>query len=320
MKMTFVFPGQGSQHIGMGYEFYQNFSAAKQVFEEVDDTLGQKLSSLIFEGNLDELTLTHNTQPALMAVSMAIVRTVEKELGQKLTDMSALMAGHSLGEYTAYCAAGTFNIADTATLLRIRGNAMQAAVPVGEGAMAVIMGPTFEEIDQMTKEAAQHQVCVIANDNSPGQIVVSGHKEAIDRVMEIARTAGAKRVLPLNVSAPFHSPLMAPAAEAMEEALSQVVHHNPGTPVIANVTAEPVDDSEDAKSLLVSQVTGRVRWRESILSLKEAGITHVIEIGAGKVLTGLTKRISPELATASVSTPEDMKNLLSLLNESQNLR
>lgn len=314
MKTTFVFPGQGSQAIGMGYDFYQNFAAAKQVFEEVDDTLHEKLSSLIFEGNLDDLTLTHNTQPALMTVSMAIVRTVEQELGQSLTTLGSLMAGHSLGEYTAYCAAGTFSLADTAKLLRIRGNAMQKAVPVGKGAMAVIMGPIFEEVERMAQQAAQDQVCVVANDNSPGQIVVSGHKEAIDRFMEIATEAGAKRVLALNVSAPFHSPLMAPAADAMQQALAQVTHQNPKTPVISNITAEPVHDSIYAKALLVRQVTGRVRWRESILGLSSQGITHVIEIGAGKVLTGLTKRISPELIASSINTPDDLGTFINSLN------
>ncbi len=319
MTIAIIFPGQGSQTVGMGLEFYQNFSASKKVFEEVDEALHQKLSKIIFEGSQDHLTLTENAQPALMAVSMAIVAVLEQELGRKLTTVAKLMAGHSLGEYTAHCASGTFSLADTAHLLRIRGRAMQEAVPVGKGAMAAILGPSLEEVEIIAQDAAldefgRPQICVVANDNSPGQVVVSGHKEAVDRAITLALERGAKRALLLPVSAPFHSPLMQPAAWVMAEALAQTHGLHPAVPIVSNVTTELVKTITDAKSLLVDQVMDRVRWRESILKLKNHGITHVIEIGAGKVLTGLVKRIDGDLTVSSVNAPSDVSSFLETIN------
>lgn len=313
MKITFVFPGQGSQAIGMGHDFYKEFASARDVFQEVDEALNEKLSQLIFEGNMEKLTLTENTQPALMAVSMAMVRTIEKELGMSLSKKASFFAGHSLGEYTAYCASGAFTIADTARLLRIRGRAMQEAVPFGEGAMAAILGPTIENVELIAKEASQGDVCVVANDNSPGQVVISGHKTAIDRAIQIATDQGAKRAIPLAVSAPFHSPLMEPAAAVMKDALENAPCHKPGAPIIANFSTTSVNDCKMAKALLVSQVTGRVRWRESMLTLKEQNVTHVIEIGAGKVLSGLMKRIDGELISSSFNTTADMNSFMDLM-------
>lgn len=318
MKLALIFPGQGSQTVGMGLDFYTNFPVAKHVFEEVDEALHQKLSTLMFEGSQETLTLTENTQPALMAVSMAIMAVLEQELGKKLTDITALMAGHSLGEYTAYCAAQTFRVADTAHLLRLRGQSMQRAVPVGQGAMAAILGPSLEDVELIAQDAAldefgRQQVCVVANDNAPGQVVVSGHKDAIDRAISLALERGAKRALLLPVSAPFHSPLMEPASWVMAEALAQTHGQNPLVPIVSNVTTEIVTDVVQAKSLLVDQVTGRVRWRESMVFLQDQGITHVIEIGSGKVLTGLLKRIAPDLVASSVNSPADVADFLSLI-------
>lgn len=316
MMFTLTFPGQGSQSVGMGLDFYQNFSAAKAVFEEVDDALQQKLSKIIFEGDADLLTLTENTQPALMAVSMAIVRTVEQELGKPLTSLVSYMAGHSLGEYTAYCAAGTFSLHDTARLLRLRGQAMQRAVPVGKGAMAAILGLEIDQVESLAKEASisETDLCVIANDNSPGQSVASGHKTAIDRIIELAKQKGAKRALPLPVSAPFHSPLMKPAAVEMGDALKDTQAKKAQTPIIANVTTKPITDATDIKSLLVEQVTGRVRWRESMNTLNSLGVSHVIEIGSGKVLTGLIKRIDSNLAASSIGGIADLDAHINLIN------
>lgn len=313
MKITFVFPGQGSQVIGMGHDFYKEFATARDVFHEIDDALNEKLSHLIFEGDIEKLTLTENTQPALMAVSMAMVRTIEKELGMSLSKKASFFAGHSLGEYTAYCASGAFTIADTAHLLRIRGRAMQEAVPFGEGGMAAILGPTIEDVESIAKEASQNEICVVANDNSPGQVVISGHKTAIDRAIQIATERGAKRAIPLAVSAPFHSPLMEPAAAVMKDALKSVTSHIPGAPIIANFSTTSVTDCKMAKALLVSQVTGRVRWRESMLTLKEQDVTHVIEIGAGKVLSGLMKRIDGDLISSSVNSTADMNSFMDLM-------
>lgn len=319
MSLALIFPGQGSQTVGMGLEFCRNFPVAKKVFEEVDEALHQKLSHIIFEGSQEALTLTENTQPALMAVSMAMVAVLEQESGRKITDVATLMAGHSLGEYTAHCASGTFSLADTAHLLRIRGRAMQEAVPVGQGAMAAILGLSLEDVDVVAQDASEDefghkQVCVIANDNSPGQVVVSGHKDAIDRAIALSLERGAKRALLLPVSAPFHSPLMRSASWVMAEALAQTHAHNPLVPIIANVTTELVTDVTNTKSLLVDQVTDRVRWRESILTLKAREITHVVEIGAGKVLTGLVKRIDGDLIASSVNTPADIAAFLELVN------
>ncbi len=310
MKIAFTFPGQGSQVVGMGRDFYDNFAVSKQVFDEVDSTLNQKLSQIIFDGSQDDLTLTENTQPALMAVSMAIIRAMESELGVKASSLTAFMAGHSLGEYTANCAAGTFNLSDTARLLRIRGSAMQKAVPVGQGTMAAILNMPIEAVEILAQDAAQGQVCVIANDNSDGQVVISGHKDAIERAIPLALERGAKRALSLPVSAPFHSPLMDPAAEAMAESLDLVQSSIPGCPILTNVTASLVSDDEILKRLLVEQVTGRVRWRESMISLPLHGITHSVEIGAGRVLTGLVKKSAPDVQALTINSVEDLAQFI----------
>jgi [acyl-carrier-protein] S-malonyltransferase len=319
MKLTFIFPGQGSQIVGMGRDFYDNFTIAKQVFEEVDETLNQNLGRLIFEGPQDQLTLTENAQPALMVVSMAIVRVLESELGRKAASLTAFMAGHSLGEYTANCAAGTFTLADTARLLRLRGSAMQKAVPIGQGAMAAILNLPLEAVEMITTEAAQGQICGVANDNSEGQIVISGHKEAVDRAMALALERGAKRALFLPVSAPFHSSLMEPAAVAMEESLDLVETAPPLCPILANVTAGLVTEEEVIRYLLVKQVTGRVRWRESMLTFSSQGITHCLEIGAGKVLTGLVKRSIPEVSATTLNTVDDLKAFMSLVKDEKDV-
>jgi [acyl-carrier-protein] S-malonyltransferase len=314
MTIAFVFPGQGSQAIGMGLDFYQNFSQAREVFAEVDDALNQKLSHLIFEGTPEDLTLTENAQPALMTVSMAIIRTLEKELGCPIHEKIHLVAGHSLGEYTAHCTAQTFSLADTARLLKLRGQSMQQAVPVGQGAMAAILGLEIGVVEQLAQEAAGHEVCVIANDNSPGQLVISGHKTAIDRAIPLAQERGAKRALPLAVSAPFHSPLMEPAAHVMAEAFAQATHHKPKLPILANVTTEPTQDNTQAIKLLIYQVMGRVRWRESMAKIRHLGITQVVEVGAGKVLSGLMKRIDPEIQSLSINTPQEMDAFLKTIS------
>ncbi|WP_032112185.1 ACP S-malonyltransferase [Candidatus Paracaedibacter symbiosus] len=316
MAITLIFPGQGSQAIGMGLDFYNSFATAKAVFDEVDDALNQKLSKIIFEGDTDQLTLTENTQPALMAVSMAIVRTVEHEMGKSLHSLTAYMAGHSLGEYTANCAASTFTLKDTARLLKLRGQAMQRAVPVGKGAMTAILGLEIEAVESLTKQASlsEDDLCVVANDNSPGQLVASGHKTAIDRIIELALKNGAKRALPLPVSAPFHSPLMQPAACEMADALADTIAQHAKVPIIANVTTAPVLASGEIKSLLIEQVTGRVRWRESMATLQDLSVTHVVEVGSGKVLTGLIKRIDPGLTASFVNTIADLDAFIKLLD------
>lgn len=308
MSKAFIFPGQGSQTVGMGKAMAENFEAARLVFEEVDDALGQKLSKIIFEGPEDVLTLTENGQPAIMATSMAVFRVLQKECGLDLAKAAKFVAGHSLGEYTALCAAGALNLSDTARLLRLRGQAMQKAVPVGQGAMAAILGPDLDVVAKVAEEAAQDEVCAVANDNSPGQVVISGHKAAIDRACELAKAAGAKRALPLAVSAPFHCSLMQPAADAMAEALAKTNLKAPVVPVIANVTVEAVTNPATIRELLVRQVTGRVRWTESVLYMKEHGVTETVEIGNGKVLSGLTRRIDKELAASNISEPGDLDN------------
>ena len=313
MTRAFVFPGQGSQAVGMGRELAGAFEAARMVFEEVDDALGQPLSRLMFEGPEDELTLTENAQPALMAVSMAVVRTLEKEGGLDLARHARFVAGHSLGEYSAHAAAGTFALADTARLLKIRGRAMQQAVPVGLGAMAALLGLDLDAARAVAEEAAQGEICAAANDNAPGQVVISGHKTAVDRALVIAKTKGAKRALLLPVSAPFHCALMAPAADAMAAALADVTMHAPVVPVVANVTAQPVGEIGAIRRLLVQQVTGMVRWRESIAFLKDQGVTAVVELGAGKVLAGLGKRIAPEIETGSIGAPSEIEAFLKTL-------
>lgn len=313
MPISFTFPGQGSQFVGMGREFVESFPAARQVFEEVDEALQQKLSRVILEGAQDELTLTENAQPALMAVSMAIVRSLEAELGKPLPSLCVYLAGHSLGEYTALCAAGVFSLVDTARLLRLRGQAMQQAVPVGVGSMAAILGLEVNEVESLARDAALEEVCVIANDNSPGQVVLSGHKSAIDRATSLASVRGAKRAIPLAVSAPFHCSLMRPAAQIMAEALKNTSMKEAQKPIMSNVTAMPAKEISLIRTLLVEQITARVRWREIGLNLRTLGSDTIIEIGAGKVLTGLIKRIDPGFSASAINTPQDMEAFLKSL-------
>jgi [acyl-carrier-protein] S-malonyltransferase len=304
MSKAFVFPGQGAQVIGMGRALAEAYPAAKAVFDEVDAALGEKLSALIWEGEQDALTLTQNAQPALMATSIAAMRALEAE-GVKITD-AAFVAGHSLGEYSALCAAGALSLSDTARLLRLRGQAMQAAVPVGVGAMAALLGLDFAAADAVAKEAAQGEVCQAANDNDPAQVVVSGHKGAVERALEIAKAKGAKRAILLPVSAPFHCALMQPAADAMAAALVGVQINAPVVPVVANVRAEAVSDPEVIRKLLVEQVTGSVRWRASVEWMVAQGVTEFWEIGAGKALSGMIRRIAKEAECKAVGTPEDV--------------
>lgn len=311
MKRAFVFPGQGSQAVGMGRVLAAAFAPARQVFEEVDDALSQNLSQLMFEGPESELTLTENAQPALLAASLAVIRVLETEGGFALTQHAAFVAGHSLGEYSALAAAGTVTIGDGARLLRLRGRAMQEAVPIGEGAMAALLGLDVEQGQAVAVEAADpDQVCVVANDNAPGQVVVSGHREAVERAIAISRAKGARRSIALPVSAPFHSPLMAPAAEVMAEALGRVELQPPAVPLVANVSATATRDPARLKRGLVEQVTAMVRWRESVLFLKQDGVEEVVEIGTGRVLTGLVKRIDPDLSARSVATPAEVLSLI----------
>ncbi len=313
MTRAFVCPGQGSQAVGMGMELAQAFPVAREVFQEVDEALKQSLSKLMAEGPQDDLTLTENAQPALMAVSVAVVRVIEKETGKRLADLASHVAGHSLGEYSALCAAGALSVADAARLLKLRGQSMQKAVPVGEGAMAALLGADLDQAKAIAEEARQGQVCDLGNDNGPGQVVLSGAKAAIDRAIQIAPTKGVKRAIPLPVSAPFHSALMKPAAEAMEEALAKTQMKQPSVPVIANVRAAPVSDPAEIKKLLVQQVTGMVRWRECVLAMVEHGVTKEIEVGAGKVLSGLAKRIHKDLDATSVHTPAEVEAFLKTL-------
>jgi len=319
---AFIFPGQGSQSVGMGRDLAAAFAAAREVFEEVDETLGQRLSKLMFEGPADELTLTENTQPALMAMSLAVLRVLEREGGFRLADRAALVAGHSLGEYSALTAAGSLSVAEAARLLRLRGRAMQAAVPPGAGAMAALLGVEFAQAQEICAEATvlrqegqpdRREVVESANDNGGGQVVISGNKSAVERAVDLAKSRGVKRAMLLPVSAPFHCALMAPAADAMAEALATATLLPPAVPLIANVTAAKATEADVIRDLLVRQVTGTVRWRESVQAAVGMGVTSFIELGAGKVLTGLVRRIAPDAATASAGTPAEIEELLKTL-------
>lgn len=304
MTIAFVYPGQGAQTIGMGRDLADAYPAAKAVFDEVDEALGEKLSTLIWEGDADALTLTQNAQPALMATSMAAMAALKAE--GITVDKAAYVAGHSLGEYAALCAAGTFSLADTARLLRIRGRAMQAAVPVGQGAMAALLGLSFDQAEAIAAEAAQGDVCQVANQNDPAQNVVSGSKAAVERAIDLAKAAGAKRALLLPVSAPFHCALMAPAADEMAGALADVTMKAPAVPVVANVVAEAVTDPDQIRKLLIEQVTGQVRWMSSVEWMGAQGVTEVWEIGAGKALSGMIRRINKEITCVNIGTAADV--------------
>ncbi|WP_119259147.1 ACP S-malonyltransferase [Shinella zoogloeoides] len=312
MSVAFTFPGQGSQAVGMGKDLADAFPEARAVFAEVDEALGQKLSTIMFEGPEETLTLTANAQPALMAVSIAVMRVLEAR-GLSLKDQASYVAGHSLGEYSALCAAGTFSLADTARLLRIRGNAMQSAVPVGEGAMAAIIGLEQSDVEAICKEASTGGACQIANDNGGGQLVISGSKPAVEVAARLATEKGAKRALMLSVSAPFHSALMAPAADAMREALAAVAAKAPVVPVVANVRAAPVSDPQEIVKLLVEQVTGQVRWRETVEWFGKNDVTTLYEVGSGKVLTGLARRIDKSVTGIAINTPADIDSALAAL-------
>ena len=309
MTRVFTFPGQGSQAVGMGQALAENSTAAKQVFAEVDEALGQNLSRLIWDGPLEELTLTANAQPALMAVSLAAIAAMA-EAGITVAASAAYVAGHSLGEYSALAAAGSLSVADAARLLRIRGDAMQSAVPVGEGAMAAILGLELKQVEALVQQASVSGVCDVANDNAPGQVVVSGAKAAVEKAAELAKAEGARRALMLPVSAPFHCSLMRPAAQRMADALADVDLKAPKIPLIANVLAAPVSAPDAIRKHLIEQVTGRVRWRESIQWLVENGVDEAFEIGAGKVLSGLIKRIAPGINASSINAPDDIQKLL----------
>ncbi|HSX72688.1 MAG TPA: ACP S-malonyltransferase [Shinella sp.] len=312
MSVAFTFPGQGSQAVGMGKDLAEAFPEARAVFAEVDEALGQKLSAIMFEGPEETLTLTANAQPALMAVSIAVMRVLEAR-GLSLKDQVSYVAGHSLGEYSALCAAGTFTLADTARLLRIRGNAMQSAVPVGEGAMAAIIGLEQADVEAVCKQASSGGSCQIANDNGGGQLVISGSKPAVEVAARLATEKGAKRALMLTVSAPFHSALMGPAADAMREALAGVAAKAPVVPVVANVRAAPVSDPQEIVRLLVEQVTGQVRWRETVEWFAANNVTTLYEIGSGKVLTGLARRIDKSVTGIAINTPADIDSALAAL-------
>ena len=308
-QLACIFPGQGSQELGMGKIFYDNFVSAKEVFDEVDDALNQKLSSIIFGDDTECLTATENAQPAIMATSMAMVRVLEKDAGFTLAHQARLVAGHSLGEYSALCAAGALSLADAARLLKLRGQAMQQAAPKGAGTMAAILGLDLQEVEALCAAVSDSGVCEIANDNAPGQIVISGERTAIETAIAKAKEHGAKRALELNVSAPFHSSIIASAAEIMRGALADVTMHNPAIALVANVTASQTQNAAEIKDLLEKQVTGRVRWCESIRYMVSQGVDTTLEIGHGKVLSGLNRRIHKELTSRNISTPNDIEML-----------
>ncbi len=307
MQRAFTFPGQGSQAVGMGRDLAAAFATARLVFEEVDEALGQRLSRLMFEGPESELTLTANAQPALMAVALAVMRVLEADVKLNLARSARFVAGHSLGEYAALAAAGSIALGDAARLLRRRGDAMQKAVPVGEGAMAALLGLDLPAAEAVAAEAAQGEVCSAANDNAPGQVVVSGARSAVERALEIAKSKGARRAILLPVSAPFHCALMAPAADVMREALAAVAIKPPAVPLVANVIASAVSDPGEIRELLVKQVTAMVRWRECALYMKSQGVSTLVELGAGRVLTGLAKRIDPDLTGVAINGPADIE-------------
>ncbi len=313
MSRAFIFPGQGSQSVNMGKDLFEAFAEARAVFEEIDESLSQNLSKIIFEGAEDELNLTENTQPALMAVSMAIISVLQKQGGIDIATTCSFVAGHSLGEYTALTAIGALKLSDTARLLKLRGQTMQKAVPIGTGAMAAILGLEMDDVEAIAKEAADDEICECANDNSPGQIVVSGHKGAVERAVALASEKGAKRALILPVSVPSHSSLMQPAAEIMAGALAETDMIAPPIPVMCNVTAQGENDTDRIRGLLVDQMTGLVRWRESVLWMRDQGVSDMVEIGAGKVLSGLARRIDKEITCESVSTPEGIEALIEKL-------
>ena len=313
MSRAFVFPGQGSQEVGMGHELADAFPAARLVFEEVDDALEQRLSKIMFDGPGEELTLTDNAQPALMAVSMAVVSVLAAEGSVTVSDTAAFVAGHSLGEYSALAAAGALALADTARLLKTRGEAMQAAVPVGEGAMAAILGLDLAEVEAVAAAAAEDQICDVANDNSEGQIVVSGNTEAVERAIDIAKDKGAKRGILLPVSAPFHCQLMDPAADIMTYALASTDVQPPTPAVVTNVAAQPVSDPDEIRNMLIEQITHRVRWRECVLTMVELGVEELCEIGVGEVLSGLARRIDRDLGAQSIATPAGIESFLASL-------
>jgi len=313
MARAFTFPGQGSQTVGMGKALADAFLAAREVFEEVDDALSQKLSTLMFEGPMEDLTLTENTQPALMANSVAVMRVLQAEGGLDLGAAAKFIAGHSLGEYSALAAAGALDLGVTARLLKLRGQAMQTAVPAGEGAMAALLGLDLDAARAAAEEAAEGDVCDVANDNAPGQVVVSGAKAAVERAVEAAKARGARRAIMLPVSAPFHCALLKPAADAMAEAFESTRMAPPVVPLVSNVTAAPVADPEEIKALLVRQVTATVRWREGVLAMKAAGVEQLVEVGCGKVLSGMVKRIDRDMTSANIETPADVEAFLKSL-------
>ncbi|MEE9251514.1 MAG: ACP S-malonyltransferase [Alphaproteobacteria bacterium] len=313
MEQAFVFPGQGSQAVGMGRDLAAAFAPAREVFEEVNEALGQNLAGLMFEGPEEDLTATENAQPALMAASLAALRVLEQEGGLDMASACRFVAGHSLGEYSALAAAGALGLAETARLLKRRGRAMQEAVPAGEGAMAALLGVDREAGEEIATAAAEGEVCTLANDNAPDQVVVSGSRAAVERAVEIAARHGAKRAVMLPVSAPFHCSLMAPAADVMAEALAETTLSEPSVPLICNVSAKPVTEPESIRTLLVEQVTGMVRWRESVLYMRDQGVARLVELGTGRVLTGLARRIDRELEAVSVEGPNDIESFLKRL-------